>query len=193
MTTVPARIVALRRPVLLSTLLVVFGTAPGLAQTRIGPADREALELTVYEGFAQVRDTRRPAGGVVLWTGIPSTLDPGTVVAVRGGEPVPLADLRVRTSGLDTGAIYAEARVPIHDDLSLAELRSILVEHGTRLLLTLLRDVLGLTVTLDAPLESQRAKQTLGVPADARCAGARARRGREGARARANEALACRG
>lgn len=107
MTTAPARTVAVRRPVLLSTLLVVLGTAPSLAQTRIGPADREALELTVYEGFAQVRDTRRAAGGDVLWTGIPSTLDPGTVVAVRGGEPVPLTDLRVRTSGLDTGAIYA--------------------------------------------------------------------------------------
>lgn len=107
MTTAPARTVDVRRAVLLTTLLVVLGAAPGLAQTRIGPADRDALELTVYEGFAQVRDTRRAAGGDVLWTGIPSTLDPGTVVAVKGGQPVPLANLRVRTSGLDTGAIYA--------------------------------------------------------------------------------------
>jgi methionyl-tRNA formyltransferase len=45
--------------------------------------------------------------------------------------------------GLDTGAIYAEERVTIDDDLTLAELRGVLVERGTRLLLDLLRDGIG--------------------------------------------------
>ena len=110
MTTLDARgNVPIRRPALLATVLVVLSAGAVLAQTPIAPADREALELTVYEGFAQVRDTRRAAGaaGDVVWTGFPRSLDPGTVVALRGGAPVSLDELRIRTSSLDPLAVYA--------------------------------------------------------------------------------------
>ena len=50
---------------------------------------------------------------------------------------------------------------------AIAMRRVSLVVPDADAVLTLLRDVLGLTVTRDAPLESQRAKQTLGVPAEA--------------------------
>ena len=97
------------RPVLLAAGLGVCSAGAALAQTRISPADREALELTVYEGFAQVRDTRRAAGGEggVVWTGFPGSLDPGTIVALRDGVPFVLDELSVRTSSLDPLAVYA--------------------------------------------------------------------------------------
>ena len=100
--------VPIRRPVLLGAALVVLSAGPALAQTRIGPADREVLELTVYEGFAQVRDTRRAPGaaGDVVWKGFPSSLDPGTVIALRDGARVPLDEVRIRTSSLDPLAVY---------------------------------------------------------------------------------------
>jgi hypothetical protein len=110
MTTMDARgNVPILGPAVLGTALVLLSAGAALAQTRIAPPDREALELTVYGGFAQVRDTRRAAGaaGDIVWTGFPSSLDPGTVVALRGGAPVPLDDLRVRTSSLDPLAVYA--------------------------------------------------------------------------------------
>ena len=110
MTTMDARWnVPIRRPALLCTALVVLSGGAALAQSRIAPADREALELTVYEGFAQVRDTRRATVGAgdVVWTGFPSSLDPGTLVALRDGAPVSLDGLRVRTSSLDPLAVYA--------------------------------------------------------------------------------------
>jgi catechol 2,3-dioxygenase-like lactoylglutathione lyase family enzyme len=50
---------------------------------------------------------------------------------------------------------------------AIAMRRVSLVVPDADAVLWLLRDVLGLTVTRDAPLESQRAKQTLGVPAEA--------------------------
>ena len=110
MTTMDARGNApIRRPVFLGAALVVLCAGPALAQTRIGPADREALELTVYEGFAQIRDTRRATGGTddVVWTGFPSSLDPGTVIVLRDDERLPVDELRVRTSSLDPLAVYA--------------------------------------------------------------------------------------
>ncbi|MGH7587214.1 MAG: DUF4139 domain-containing protein, partial [Gemmatimonadota bacterium] len=101
--------VPIRRPVLLGSAFVVFFAGLAPAQTRLGPADREALELTVYDGFAQVRDTRRATGGTgdVVWTGFPSSLDPGTVIALVDGTPLSLDELRIRTSSLDPLAVYA--------------------------------------------------------------------------------------
>jgi hypothetical protein len=101
--------VSIHRPVLLAAALVTLSQEAASAQTPITPADREALELTIYQGFVQVRDTRRSAGsaGDVFWTGFPSSLDPGTVVALRDGAPLALDRLRVRTSSLDPAAVYA--------------------------------------------------------------------------------------
>ena len=62
--------------------------------------------------------------------------------AILAGDRETGVDVMAVEEGLDTGAIYAEARVAI-DDLTLAELRAILVEQGTRLLLDLLRDGIG--------------------------------------------------
>jgi len=110
MTTMDARAnVPIRRPVLLGAALAVLSAGPALGQASIGPTDRESLELTVYEGFAQVRDTRRATGGPgdVVWTGFPASLDPGTVVLLRDDAQLPLDELRVRTSSLDPLAVYS--------------------------------------------------------------------------------------
>ena len=63
--------------------------------------------------------------------------------AILSGDRETGVDVMAVEEGLDTGGIYAEERVTIDDDLTLAELRSVLVERGTRLLLDLLRDGIG--------------------------------------------------
>jgi methionyl-tRNA formyltransferase len=63
--------------------------------------------------------------------------------AILAGDRQTGVDVMAVEEGLDTGGIYAEARVPIEDDCTLADLRSVLVEHGTNLLLELLRDGIG--------------------------------------------------
>ena len=63
--------------------------------------------------------------------------------AILAGDPETGVDVMAVEEGLDTGGIYAEARVQIDDDITLAELRGLLVERGTRLLLDLLRDGIG--------------------------------------------------
>jgi methionyl-tRNA formyltransferase len=63
--------------------------------------------------------------------------------AILAGDRETGVDVMVVEEGLDTGGIYAESRVAIDDDLTLAELRSILVERGIQLLLELLRDGIG--------------------------------------------------
>jgi methionyl-tRNA formyltransferase len=63
--------------------------------------------------------------------------------AILAGDRETGVDVMAVEEGLDTGGIYAETRVPIDDDLTLDELRGVLVEHGTRLLLDLLRDGIG--------------------------------------------------
>jgi methionyl-tRNA formyltransferase len=60
--------------------------------------------------------------------------------AILAGDPETGVDVMAVEEGLDTGAIYGESRVQIDDDITLAELRGLLVERGTRLLLDLLRD-----------------------------------------------------
>jgi methionyl-tRNA formyltransferase len=63
--------------------------------------------------------------------------------AILSGDRETGVDVMAVEEGLDTGGIYAEERVKINDDLTLEELRSVLVERGTRLLLDLLRDGIG--------------------------------------------------
>jgi methionyl-tRNA formyltransferase len=63
--------------------------------------------------------------------------------AILAGDRETGVDVMAVEVGLDTGGIYAEARVAIDDDLTLDELRGILVEHGIELLLALLRDGIG--------------------------------------------------
>ncbi len=77
-------------------------------QTPVTPADRTALGLTVYSGFAQVRDTRSVPGGEIVWTGFPSSIDPGTIFLTRNGDRVP-ADFLGVASGDATQprALYA--------------------------------------------------------------------------------------
>jgi methionyl-tRNA formyltransferase len=60
--------------------------------------------------------------------------------AVLAGDRETGVDIMAVEEGLDTGGIYAETRVAIEDDITLLELRGLLVERGTRLLLDVLRD-----------------------------------------------------
>jgi methionyl-tRNA formyltransferase len=62
--------------------------------------------------------------------------------AILAGDRETGVDVMAVEEGLDTGGIYAEERVTI-DDLTLSELRGLLVQRGTRLLLDLLRDGIG--------------------------------------------------
>ena len=63
--------------------------------------------------------------------------------AILAGDRETGVDVMAVEEGLDTGGIYAEARITIGDDITLAELRGLLVERGTGLLLDLLRDGIG--------------------------------------------------
>jgi methionyl-tRNA formyltransferase len=60
--------------------------------------------------------------------------------AILAGDRETGVDIMAVEEGLDTGGIYAQTRVPIDDDITLLELRGLLVERGTRLLLDVLRD-----------------------------------------------------
>ena len=63
--------------------------------------------------------------------------------AILAGDRETGVDIMAVEEGLDTGGIYAESRVTIDDDITLPELRGLLVERGTRLLLELFRDGIG--------------------------------------------------
>ena len=63
--------------------------------------------------------------------------------AVLAGDDVTGVDLMVVEEGLDTGAVYARAEVPIRPDDTVDELRARLTEAGTTLLLGSLRVGLG--------------------------------------------------
>ncbi|MGH7570498.1 MAG: DUF4139 domain-containing protein [Gemmatimonadota bacterium] len=79
------------------------------AQTPVTPADRTSLGLTVYSGFAQIRDTRSVAGGgEIVWTGFPSSIDPGTILLARDGERVTPDVLGVTSaSAIEPRTLYA--------------------------------------------------------------------------------------
>jgi methionyl-tRNA formyltransferase len=63
--------------------------------------------------------------------------------AILAGDERTGVDLMVVEEGLDTGGVYARAEVPIGPDDTLEGLRGRLVDHGTRLLVSALRDGLG--------------------------------------------------
>jgi hypothetical protein len=75
-----------------ATFALALLLAPSAAhgQISVAPASsRVEMGLTVYDGFAVVRETRAlPDGGsaTVLWPGVPPSLDPGTVVLLGGGR-----------------------------------------------------------------------------------------------------------
>lgn len=83
-------------------LLLGLAASPAAAQTVVTPESRMDLGITVYEGFAQVRDTRRVGAGVdgpIVWTGFPSALDPGTTVLRSDGRRVPV-ELQALEAGI---------------------------------------------------------------------------------------------
>ncbi|MGH7565858.1 MAG: DUF4139 domain-containing protein [Gemmatimonadota bacterium] len=69
---------------LLLPLALFLAPSAAHAQTAVAPASaRTELGLTVYDGFAVVRETRSLPGGPaasILWPDVPPSLDPGTVV-----------------------------------------------------------------------------------------------------------------
>jgi hypothetical protein len=79
-----------RSSILPPALLLALVVAPSAAraQAAIAPLSaRTELGLTVYDGFAVLRETRSVSGGAsaVVWPGVPASLDPGSVV-LQGGE-----------------------------------------------------------------------------------------------------------
>lgn len=83
------------RPVqrlILLPLAVLLAAPAAPAQVAVAPSSaRSAIGLTVYDGFAVVRETRAIAGGpasTVLWPDVPPSLDAGTVVLRAGGAPI---------------------------------------------------------------------------------------------------------
>ena len=96
---------------LLSTAALAALPAMAGAQTYVTPADREALGITIYQGFAMARDARRvPAGaGEIVWTSVPRTIDPGTVVLRAGDRTVDVTSTVVEQDGGRFG-MYPEGR-----------------------------------------------------------------------------------
>jgi len=70
-------------------LALLVASPAASAQTAVASAAaRTELGLTVYDGFAVVRETRSLPGGpatTVIWSDVPPSLDPGTVV-LRGDD-----------------------------------------------------------------------------------------------------------
>ena len=77
---------------LLVPLAVLIAAPAASGQTAVAPSSaRSSLGLTVYDGFAVVRETRAVSGGpasVVVWPDVPPSLDPGTVVLRAGAAPI---------------------------------------------------------------------------------------------------------
>jgi len=66
--------------------------------------------------------------------------------AILAGDEVTGVDLMAVEEGLDTGGTYRRTEVPIGPDDSLADLRARLVEEGTTLLVSALREGIGAPV-----------------------------------------------
>jgi hypothetical protein len=81
------------------TLLFLLGiaVAPSLpAQVVVTPRDRTALEVTVYQGFGMIRDTRRVEAGAreIAWTHVARSLDAGTALLLSDARRVDVAGMR---------------------------------------------------------------------------------------------------
>lgn len=96
---------------LVATLVLL--AAPRLAaQDAVEPADRTDLGLTVYDGFAQVRDTRRVsarAGDWLVWAGIPDGIDPGTIVLRSEGRRLRTGIQALDADVTDPGSLMEQA------------------------------------------------------------------------------------
>lgn len=98
---------ALVVPVLLASV-----PAPATPQAVVTPDDRTGLAVTVYDGFAQVHDSRRvatAAPGTIVWPGVPAGLDPGTLLLLSGGRIVPVASQAVEADVADPASLLARA------------------------------------------------------------------------------------
>jgi len=74
---------------LLASLALLAAASAAMGQTVVAPPTaRTALGLTIYDGFAVIRESRTLSGGPsrsILWPGVPPSLDPGSVV-LRGDD-----------------------------------------------------------------------------------------------------------
>jgi hypothetical protein len=77
---------------LLLPLALLIAPPDVSAQTAVAPASaRTELGLTVYDGFAVIRETRSLSDGPassVVWPGVAPSLDPGTLVLQAGGRSI---------------------------------------------------------------------------------------------------------
>ncbi len=85
----------MRRASILGLALAFAAPAALPAQVVVTPRDRVELGLTVYQGFAMIRDTRRveAGAGALAWSAVARTLDPGTALLLRDGAPVSAASM----------------------------------------------------------------------------------------------------
>lgn len=69
---------------------------PTASQTVVDAAAREDLAVTVYRGYAHVRDARRaPAAEIQVWTDVAPSIDPGTLILSSDGRPVDVSLARI--------------------------------------------------------------------------------------------------
>ncbi|HJR53664.1 MAG TPA: DUF4139 domain-containing protein [Gemmatimonadota bacterium] len=112
---------------MLAILSAVLSTPSAAhAQVTVAPAlARTELGVTVYNGFAVLRETRALPGGAaanVLWPGVPASIDPGTVV-LRSGDRTVEIRRQDWQAPLSSGAALAAA---------LGSPVTLIAEDGTR-------------------------------------------------------------
>jgi hypothetical protein len=86
-----------RRISFLLVLLGIAAVAPSMpAQVVVAPRDRTALEVTVYQDFGMIRDTRRVEAGAreIAWTYVARSLDAGTALLLSDARRVDVAGMR---------------------------------------------------------------------------------------------------
>lgn len=98
------------RAILLLPFVVLPAATAAAAQSVAPGSTRSALGLTVYEGFAVVRESRPVPGGAreVVWPDVPPSLDPGSVVVRADGEPLEVRR-QIWEAPLSEGAALASA------------------------------------------------------------------------------------
>lgn len=84
------------RPFTIVLVASVLLAVPAAAQTVVDATARTDLAVTVYRGYAHVRDARRvPADGTLVWADVAPSIDPGTLILTDGARPIGVSLARV--------------------------------------------------------------------------------------------------
>lgn len=104
------------RRIALGSLLGIVAVASSLpAQVVVTPRDRTALEVTVYQGFGMIRDTRRVETGAreIAWTHVARSLDAGTALLLPDAGRVDVAGMRFEPELGPFGLLAEDDRVTL--------------------------------------------------------------------------------